>query len=119
MLQYHQAYLHRLCASGNRPCYEQFRHLIGSRIKKQCMKLSEALLKKLAKKYEPSAMVQARFRGNDLLFKTDESGNAMQLFIGKMKDDGTIKGERFARTLLHDKDGKAFKDHWDRKGTTH
>ncbi len=39
------------------------------------MKPGESLLKKLAKKYEPSAMVSMRFRGADLRFKTDEEGN--------------------------------------------
>lgn len=82
------------------------------------MKLSADLLKRLGKKYEPSVMVYDRFRGNDLAFKTDEDGNAIQLFIGKLKEDGTIKGERYARTLKHDKNGKPFKDHWDRKGKT-
>lgn len=82
------------------------------------MKLSADLLKKLSRKYEPSAMVHDRFRGNDLAFKTDEAGNPVQLFIGKLKEDGTIKGDRYARTLKHGKNGKAFKDHWDRKGKT-
>ena len=82
------------------------------------MKLSEELLKKLGKKYEPSTMVQSRFRDNDLIFKTDEAGNPIQLFIGKMQENGNIKGERFARTLKHDKEGRLIKDHWDRKGRT-
>lgn len=82
------------------------------------MKLSAGLLKKLSKKYEPSVLVYDRFRGQDLAFKTDEAGNAIQLFIGTLKENGNIKGERYARTLKLDKDGKPFKDHWDRKGKT-
>ena len=82
------------------------------------MKLSADLLKKLGKKYEPSVLVHDRFRGNDLAFKTDGAGNPIQLFIGRLKEDGTIKGERYARTLKLDKNGKPFKDHWDRKGKT-
>jgi hypothetical protein len=38
------------------------------------------------------------------------------LFFGKRREDGTIKGERYARTLKHDKDGRLFKDHWELKG---
>jgi hypothetical protein len=80
------------------------------------MKLSDDLIKKLAKKHEPSTMVHATFRGNDITFKTDADGNAIQLFFGKRREDGTIKGERYARTLKHDKDGRLFKDHWELKG---
>jgi hypothetical protein len=80
------------------------------------MKLSEDLVKKLSKKHEPSSMIHDTFRGNDIAFKTDEEGNAIQLFVGKRKEDGTIKGERFARTLKRDKEGKVFKDHWEMKG---
>ena len=80
------------------------------------MKLSEDLIKKLSKKYEPSTMVYMKFRGNDIAFKTDEEGNAIQMFFGKAKEDGTIKGERYARTLKRNKEGQIFKDHWEMKG---
>jgi hypothetical protein len=80
------------------------------------MKLSEALIKKLAKKYEPATMIHDTFRGNDIAFKTDAEGNPIQLFVGKRTEDGTIKGERFARTLKHDKAGNPIKDHWENKG---
>ena len=93
------------------------RHSVGNCIcKAQLMKLSDDLIKKLAKKHEPSTMVHATFRGNDITFKTDADGNAIQLFFGKRREDGTIKGERYARTLKHDKDGRLFKDHWELKG---
>jgi hypothetical protein len=36
--------------------------------------------------------------------------------FGKLKEDGTIKGERYARTLKYDKEGKIIKDHWELKG---
>ena len=29
---------------------------------------------------------------------------------------GVIKGDRYARTLKYDRDGKLIKDHWERKG---
>lgn len=80
------------------------------------MKLSEDLQKKLAKIYEPATMVEMKFKGYDLAFKTDDEGNAVLLFIGKRTEQGTIKGERYARTLKKDGEGKIFKDHWELKG---
>jgi hypothetical protein len=80
------------------------------------MKLSEDLIKKLGKKHEPSTMIYAKFRGNDMAIKTDEEGNAVQLFFGKQKEDGTIKGSRYTRTLKKDKKGTIIKDHWEMKG---
>jgi hypothetical protein len=38
------------------------------------------------------------------------------LFIGKANKEGIIKGDRYARRLLKNKDGKILKDHWDYKG---
>lgn len=80
------------------------------------MPLSDDLIKLLQKKYESSAMINMRFKGNDMAFKTDKEGYAILLFIGKQKEDGSIKGERYARTLKHDKEGKIIKDHWELKG---
>jgi len=80
------------------------------------MKLSEDLQKKLSKIYEPSTMVEMKFKGYDVAFKTDEDGNAILMFIGKKTEQGTIKGERYARTLKKDREGKVFKDHWEMKG---
>jgi hypothetical protein len=48
--------------------------------------------------------------------RTDKDGNAIQLFIGKAKDDGTIKGDRYSRTIIKDREGKVIKDYWERKG---
>ena len=80
------------------------------------MKLQEELIKKLSKTYEPSTMIDMRFREKDLAFKTDEQGNPVLLFIGKRGEEGNIKGERYARTLKYDKEGKKIKDHWELKG---
>ena len=80
------------------------------------MKLSEDLIKRLSKKHEPSVLIHDHFRGNDIAFKTDADGNAMQLFVGKRSDDGIIKGERFVRTLKFGRDGTIVKDHWENKG---
>jgi hypothetical protein len=80
------------------------------------MSLGDELVKKLKKKYEPASMVDMRFKENDISFKTDADGNPVLLFIGKRNDSGTIKGERYARTLKTDSDGKVIKDHWELKG---
>ena len=80
------------------------------------MKLNDDLIKKLSKVYEPSAMINMRFREKDVAFKTDDKGNPILLFIGKQTADGIVKGERYARRLAYDEDGKIIKDHWDLKG---
>jgi hypothetical protein len=80
------------------------------------MKLSPSLLLKLSKKYQPSDMVDLKYKGKDLLIKTDEDGNPVTLFIGKVNAHGRIKGERYARTLKSDSHGVVIKDHWDLKG---
>jgi hypothetical protein len=52
----------------------------------------------------------------DLAIRTDEQGHAILLFIGQKDASGKIKGERYARRLIYDADGKILKDHWDHKG---
>jgi hypothetical protein len=80
------------------------------------MALSEHLTLKLKKRYEPSAMVALKYKGNDLSVKTDHEGNALVVFIGKRSDTGIIRGERYVRTLRRDQNGNVIKDHWERKG---
>lgn len=80
------------------------------------MRASEALRKILDKTYEPSAMINTTFKGNDLAFKTNDEGLPILLFVGKMNEQGNIKGERYARRLAKDSTGKVIKDHWERKG---
>lgn len=80
------------------------------------MKLNDDLIKKLSKKHEPSTLIHDSFRGKDIAFKTDADGNAIQLFVGRRSEDGTIRGERFVRTLKHDSSGNRIKDHWENKG---
>ena len=82
------------------------------------MALSENLLKKLKKKYEPFSTIQFRFGGKDVAFNTDADGNAIQLFIGQLKENGNIKGERYSRKMVKDREGNLIRDHWDRKGTS-
>jgi hypothetical protein len=80
------------------------------------MSLGSAIIKILEKKYDPSSFIEMRFKGNDLGFKTDEEGNPIILFLGTRTSTGIIKGHRYARRLLKDKEGKVIKDHWDDKG---
>ena len=82
------------------------------------MSLNEQLIKKLSAKFEPSAMVYMTFRGNDISVKTDVEGNPIQLFIGKMQENGHIIGDRYNRILVKDTNGNIIKDHWDKKGTS-
>jgi hypothetical protein len=80
------------------------------------MKLSEDLVKKLSQKYEASSLVPLRYKNNDLVLKTDKEGNAIQLFIGKANAEGVIKGDRYSRSIIKDREGKITKDYWERKG---
>lgn len=80
------------------------------------MKISESLLLKLGRKYPPSSMIDMKFKGNDVSFKTDREGNPVVLFIGKALSNGKIKGQRYTRTLVKDSRGFLIKDHWDLKG---
>ena len=80
------------------------------------MSLGEALIKKISGKFEPSSYLSLRFRSYDLQLVTDKDGNAIHLFLGKLNAEGRITGERYARTLKFDREGKRIKDHWERKG---
>lgn len=80
------------------------------------MSLGAELLKKLDQQFMPSTVVQLRHKGLDLSIKTDENGNAILIFIGKRDKNGTVKGERYVRTLLFNPHGVKVKDHWELKG---
>jgi hypothetical protein len=80
------------------------------------MKIGDNLMKKLNKIYEPSAVVNLHFRAYDIILKTDGEGNPILMFLGKLNEQGFIKGDRYSRRLLKDKEGKVVKDHWDYKG---
>jgi hypothetical protein len=80
------------------------------------MPLSRDLQLKLSKRHEPNSLLTSKYKGNDIMFKTDEDGNAVFLFIGQMTKQGKIKGERYARTLKMDIRGDVIKDHWELKG---
>jgi hypothetical protein len=54
--------------------------------------------------------------GYDIVLITDKEGNAIQMFIGRTGDKGNIKGDRYTRTIKHDREGKLIKDYWERKG---
>ena len=85
-------------------------------VRKLQMALSENLQFKLRKRYQPSTMVDIKYKGNDVSFKTDEEGNPVMLFIGIRNPEGKIRGERYVRNLKKDKTGMVIKDHWDLKG---
>lgn len=78
--------------------------------------LKEPIIKILSKTYQPTTMVEMKFKRYDLAFKTDEKGRPILLFIGEKDSNGRIKGERYARRLVEDTDGIVIKDHWDHKG---
>lgn len=80
------------------------------------MELKEPLLKLLRLTYEPDSMIERPFKNYYAAFKTDEAGRPILLFLGKKVEDGRIKGERYARRLKIDKEGKIIKDHWEHKG---
>ena len=80
------------------------------------MKLADRLIKKINAKFEPSTMVSTRFGQNDIVLRTDQEGNAIQMFIGKMNQEGMIKGDRYSRSIIKDREGKIIKDYWERKG---
>ena len=81
------------------------------------MALGSPIIKLLEKKYDPSTFIEMRFKGYDIGFKTDGEGNPIILFLGTKTSNGSIKGHRYARRIVKDKEGKVIKDHWDDKGT--
>lgn len=83
------------------------------------MSLSEAILKKLSRKYNPQTTIHMRHRGKDLVATTDKDGNPIQLFIGRLQENGHVKGERYSRRMVKNAAGELIRDHWDRKGFTH
>lgn len=61
--------------------------------------MSKALEAKLNKIYAPSAKIEDHFRGNDLLFYTNENGEPYSLYIGKRNESGNIVGEYYIRKI--------------------
>lgn len=80
------------------------------------MAISEHLQRRIQKKYEPSSLVSFTYKGNDIMLKTDAEGNGVLMFIGKRTRNGKIKGSRYSRRLVVNKDGIVIKDHWEMKG---
>ncbi len=80
------------------------------------MALGKSLMKVLSKPYPPMSGMELRFGRYDLYVKTDNEGNAVVLFIGQRQENGSIKGERYARRLKKDDAGNVIKDHWELKG---
>ena len=80
------------------------------------MKLGPALLKVLSKTYKGNSLISMKFKTYDLALKTDEEGNPVLAFLGKLDEHGQVKGFRYARTLKKDAGGTITKDHWELKG---
>jgi hypothetical protein len=80
------------------------------------MNLSDDLRRKLKKRYNPDTFTEMKYKGLDLMFRTDDEGNPVVLFIGHRIGENKIKGERYVRTLKKDQEGNVIKDHWDLKG---
>jgi hypothetical protein len=80
------------------------------------MSMSDDLIKKLSRKFEPSTTTQFRYRSHDVVVQTNDEGEAIRAFVGRADDEGIVKGERFSRVLKKDSEGKIIKDHWDKKG---
>jgi len=80
------------------------------------MALSDDLIKRLKRKFEPSTTTQFRYRSNDVVVQSDKEGNAIRAFIGKANTKGIVEGDRYGRTLKKDREGNIIKDHWERKG---
>jgi len=80
------------------------------------MRPGPELLKLLNKPHVPDSLIQMKFKGFDIAIKTNESGEAILLFLGKLDESGRIRGSRYARTLKKDREGRIFKDHWELKG---
>ncbi len=55
-------------------------------------KLNEELIKKLEKRYEPNVIIETRFKGYDIAFKTDKEGNPILLFLVKRLKRALLKG---------------------------
>ncbi len=73
----------------------------------------------LSKRYPPDSRHDQAFGRHELTFITNAAGDPVTLFIGERNADGTIRGERYARTLLFEPDtGRVLKSHWDLKGKT-
>lgn len=80
------------------------------------MSLSDDLIKKLKRKFEPLTTTQFRYRTSDIVVQSDGEGNAIRVFIGRADQEGIVKGDRYSRTLKKDEEGKIIKDHWEKKG---
>jgi hypothetical protein len=81
------------------------------------MPIGSTLEKKLNKVYAPSSRIDEVFHGHDITMITNENGEPIHLFIGKRNDDGSIRGEHYARRIQREPGSERIvKSHWDNKG---
>ena len=83
------------------------------------MPLNAKLEKILAKIYPADATIDNQYNGKNFTIKTNENGEAVTLFLGDRKADGTISGERYVRNFKTDSKTGKRTSHWDLKGKTH
>ncbi|MEJ8804272.1 hypothetical protein [Pontibacter sp. H249] len=71
----------------------------------------------MSKIYAPQERMNATFMGNDISYITNERGEPVTLFIGKIREDGNIDGERYVRKIVRKPGSDEIqKSHWDLKG---
>jgi hypothetical protein len=80
------------------------------------MPLKPGLIRLLQRAYAPRSTVQLRYKRLDAIVRTDAEGHATLMFLGKLRPNGSIEGERYVRTFITDAAGRVVKDHWDHKG---
>ena len=81
------------------------------------MPIGSTLEKKLDKVYAPFSRIDEVFHGKDITIITNERGEAVHLYIGKRNEDGSIRGEHYARRLQREAGSeRILKSHWDNKG---
>ncbi|GAA4427466.1 hypothetical protein GCM10023188_10570 [Pontibacter saemangeumensis] len=81
------------------------------------MPLNPKLLKVLEKIYEPQERYDQRMLGKDTTFITNERGEPVTLYIGKRREDGSIAGERYVRSIVRVPGSfEIEKSHWENKG---
>ena len=81
------------------------------------MPLNPKLLKVLDKIYEPQERYDQTILGKAITFIKNEQGEPVTLFIGKRREDGSIAGERYVRSIVRVPGSLEIqKSHWESKG---
>lgn len=82
------------------------------------MPLNPKLQHLLEKLHEPEQRYDKQYSGKDITYFTNEYGEPVTLFIGKRRDDGSIRGERYVcRIVRKPGSNEIQKSHWENKGS--